>query len=69
MAKRASSSVGSGLLCKKPVADIIRPGMQKPHWRPPCSIKARCTGDKPSAPGRSPAASPSMVVMSASWAL
>ena len=47
----------------RPIALMIWPGVQKPHWKPSCAMKAACTGCS-----WSPRATPSMVRMSApSW--
>src|SRR6476469_8325946 len=56
---RTSSSVGFGLRSSSAVAEISIPGVQKPHWTPPSSRNARCSGC--SSP---PSASPSTVVTS-----
>ena len=47
----------------RPIALMIWPGVQKPHWKPSWAMKAACTGCS-----WSPRATPSMVRMSApSW--
>ncbi len=58
-AMRTSSSLGLGVARSRAVAEMSIPGVQKPHWTPPCSRNAACSGL--SSP---PAASPSIVVTS-----
>ena len=49
-----------GLRSMSPTALMIWPGVQKPHWKPSCAMKAACTGWS-----SSPRATPSMVVIAA----
>src|SRR5262245_59906279 len=39
-----SSSVGLGFSSSSALAARIIPGVQNPHWKPPCSMKASCNG-------------------------
>ena len=41
---RTSSADGSGVSSRSAVAEISIPGVQKPHWTPPCSRKAAWSG-------------------------
>ena len=41
---RTSSSLGLGFRSSSAVAEMSIPGVQNPHWTPPCSRKARWSG-------------------------
>ena len=44
MPSRISASLGSGFSCRRSIAAMIMPGVQKPHCRPCISWNAFCTG-------------------------
>ncbi len=52
-----SSRVGRGFWSKSALAEMMNPGVQKPHWAPPWIIQAICRGWR-----HSGVPSPSMVV-------
>ena len=43
MASTISSREGEGFSCRRAVADMMKPGVQKPHWSAARSTKACCT--------------------------
>ena len=47
--ERTCSRVGDVLLSSSTFADMMKPGVQTPHWAPPCAIQAICSGCRLSA--------------------